>query len=450
MKRYFSIFSAIAFAVSALGQSGDNLPAFSGAPIIVTATTPVNGTNEIQTITLGGTPTGGTFRLTFDGHTTAAITWTATDATLVSRIDSALEALPNIGTSGVTTAAGTVSSGIGTVTVTFVGNNAKKNVALMTGTSSLTGSSPTLAIATTTAGVTADGRTAPTGQLLTDIGTPGLYQNTSTTPMNPTWTIVPTTADAVTTTLFDANTMLYATTDNTPVALTVGASTFVGRKSTGDISAMSVAQALTELGGTTGTGALVRVTSPTMVTPVLGAASATTIAVSGASTLTGGIAGGVPRNAGTWPVNSATAGTDTACSNGTAYVGSVFLGKNSTVTGIQYLVGSVGGTDKVVVSLHDSTGALLANSDLSGTTVGTAAHIQQVAFTGTYAAVGPGTYFIGLTFNGTTAKFRSVPVDCNVGNGVIGNGVTQTFGTAASFTAPTTFTADKVPVASLY
>ena len=47
---------------------------------------------------------------------------------------------------------------------------------------------------------------------------------------------------------FDANTVLKADTDNTPVALTVPASTFVGRASTGNIVALTVAQALTELG----------------------------------------------------------------------------------------------------------------------------------------------------------------------------------------------------------
>jgi hypothetical protein len=128
----------------------------------------------------------------------------------------------------------------------------------------------------------------------------------------------------------------------------------------------------------------------------------------------------------------------------------VFVPQNCTVTGIQYLVGSVGGTDKVVVSLHSSAGAVVANSDTAGTTVGTAAQLQQVAFTGTYAAVGPALYFVGLTFNGATAKFRSVPAYCNAGSGVIGNGLAQTFGTPATFTPPTTFTADKVPVASLY
>lgn len=55
------------------------------------------------------------------------------------------------------------------------------------------------------------------------------------------------TGDVVLKSLYDANSVLYATTDNTPVALTVGASTFVGRKSTGDIVALSTTEARTEL-----------------------------------------------------------------------------------------------------------------------------------------------------------------------------------------------------------
>jgi hypothetical protein len=43
--------------------------------------------------------------------------------------------------------------------------------------------------------------------------------------------------------LYDANTMLYATTDNIPAALSIAASTFVGRKATGNISAMSATEA---------------------------------------------------------------------------------------------------------------------------------------------------------------------------------------------------------------
>jgi len=53
----------------------------------------------------------------------------------------------------------------------------------------------------------------------------------------------------VTKATYDANSILYATTDNTPLALTVGASTIVGRKATGDIVALSGAEALAITGG---------------------------------------------------------------------------------------------------------------------------------------------------------------------------------------------------------
>jgi len=54
-------------------------------------------------------------------------------------------------------------------------------------------------------------------------------------------------AGAVMETDFNAYTVLYADTDNTPAALTVGASTIVGRKSTGGIVALTAAEAKTEL-----------------------------------------------------------------------------------------------------------------------------------------------------------------------------------------------------------
>lgn len=53
--------------------------------------------------------------------------------------------------------------------------------------------------------------------------------------------------DVVSKSLFDAHSILAATVDNVPAALTVGASTFIGRKSTGNIAAMSPAEARTEL-----------------------------------------------------------------------------------------------------------------------------------------------------------------------------------------------------------
>lgn len=169
--------------------SGSNVWAGAGlGSPLQSAGAPSNGTNEIQTITIDAT--GGTFKLAFNGFTTAAITWSATNATLVANIDAAVEALPNVGTSGVTTAAGTMTAGVGTATVTFIGNNAKKDVALMTvADNSLTGTA-TLSVATTTPGVTATGRSAPTGAELIDTTNGILYINTSSTSLQPTWTKV--------------------------------------------------------------------------------------------------------------------------------------------------------------------------------------------------------------------------------------------------------------------
>ena len=56
-------------------------------------------------------------------------------------------------------------------------------------------------------------------------------------------------ANAVHNALFDANTILAATTDNTPAAVTVGEQTVIGRITGGDITALSVSQLKTLLGG---------------------------------------------------------------------------------------------------------------------------------------------------------------------------------------------------------
>jgi hypothetical protein len=166
-----------------------NVIAGAGGTILRMAGAPSAGTSEVQTLTIGGTPTGGTFKLAFQGQTTAAITWTATDATLVSNIDAALEALATIGTGNVTTAAGTVSSGIGTITFTFAGNLAKMVVPLITVASNdLIGTSPTLAIAETTPGVDASFRGAPKGALLVNETAGTLFTNTGTAGLAPTWT----------------------------------------------------------------------------------------------------------------------------------------------------------------------------------------------------------------------------------------------------------------------
>ncbi|HEX6175885.1 MAG TPA: hypothetical protein VF089_17885 [Candidatus Binatia bacterium] len=187
MKTILSLLCVVALAASAFGQSGENLPTFKN--VYSTATAPVSGTNEIQTLTFGATITSGTFKLKFDGETTAAITWSATNNTLVANIDAALEALNPIGTGGVTTAAGTIVAGVnGTVTVTFTGNRAKQNVPEITvANESLVGAASTLAVTTATPGVEGDGRILPKGSIVIALDTGISYQNTGSPP-NPTWT----------------------------------------------------------------------------------------------------------------------------------------------------------------------------------------------------------------------------------------------------------------------
>lgn len=107
----------------------------------------VGGVSEVQTVTITGTPTGGTFTLTWNGQTTAAIAYNATAAA----VQTALEALSNIGVGDVAVTGG---PGPGTAyTVTFRGALSDQDVAALTATASLTGgTTPGVTIATTTAG----------------------------------------------------------------------------------------------------------------------------------------------------------------------------------------------------------------------------------------------------------------------------------------------------------
>lgn len=103
--------------------------------------------SEVQTVTITGSPTGGTYTLTLSGQTTAAIAYNATAA----QVKAALEALSNVNVGDVA-AAGGPHPGTAIV-VTFGGQYLGDDVAQMTATGSLTGgSSPAVAVATTTAG----------------------------------------------------------------------------------------------------------------------------------------------------------------------------------------------------------------------------------------------------------------------------------------------------------
>jgi hypothetical protein len=148
---------------------------------------PAAGTDAIQNVVFGGSGLGGTFTLTFDNQTTGAINWSATNATLVGSVDAALEALTNIGTAGVTTGSTTLTSGIGTVTVTFNGTVGNRPQNLLTATSSLTGTNAAITISEATPGVWPTGSRPATGAKCIDVTNGVDYINTGT-PLDPTWT----------------------------------------------------------------------------------------------------------------------------------------------------------------------------------------------------------------------------------------------------------------------
>lgn len=108
--------------------------------------------NDVQTVSITGTPTGGTFTLTFNGLTTAAIKFNATSAEVVT----ALAALTNIGPLNVKGSGGALP---GTpVVITFEGllGNEPQNVMTASGAGLTGGTTPAVSVAHTTPGKTAE------------------------------------------------------------------------------------------------------------------------------------------------------------------------------------------------------------------------------------------------------------------------------------------------------
>lgn len=108
--------------------------------------------NDKQTITITGTPTGGTFTLTFNGLTTAPIKFNATAAETAA----ALGALTNIGPSNIETSGGAFPGAA--VVVTFKGllGNEPQNVITANGAGLTGGASPAVGVVHTTPGTTAE------------------------------------------------------------------------------------------------------------------------------------------------------------------------------------------------------------------------------------------------------------------------------------------------------
>ena len=148
-----------------------------------------------------------------------------------------------------------------------------------------------------------------------------------------------------------------------------------------------------------------------------------------------------------------TTGNNTSTVAGTLYWVQLINDSNCTITGIDVLTGTTGGTDKWIAALYyysgsGTTASLVANSALAGTTAGTANNHTTLPLTSTYTLIGPGIYFVALQSNGTTATFQSY----NVANSpFITGSQTGTFGTLpASLTFGSSYNNNKGPICCTY
>jgi hypothetical protein len=141
---------------------------------------PSAGTDEVQSVDITGTPTGGTFRLSMDGAATGDIAYNANAAA----VQSALEAVVGTGNVAVT---GTNPN----FSVAFQGALSQKAVSQVAlARNELTGgTAPSVSTSTDTPGVTGTHREAAKGSLLTDTTNGKLYINTGSAG-DPTWTVV--------------------------------------------------------------------------------------------------------------------------------------------------------------------------------------------------------------------------------------------------------------------
>ena len=139
-----------------------------------------------------------------------------------------------------------------------------------------------------------------------------------------------------------------------------------------------------------------------------------------------------------------TQGVNTTPTAGSRYWVEVNVHGNITVTGISFLVGTVGGTDSVYCELYRSDSTLIIRTVKA--ICGTAKQIQSCPFANT-VLLQPGRYFIALQSKGNTMRFRSHSV---TGSKFIAGSTTGTFGTAATFSPGSSYTASKAPFCALY
>lgn len=177
----------------------------------------------------------------------------------------------------------------------------------------------------------------------------------------------------------------------------------------------------------------------------------TTFAVSEPIVPTGGVAaaGGFTiapnlMHTGGIPAQVAGDGTDATPVATEVYIAQVYVPANATITGVSVMNGSVA-SGNIKVGLANSAGAVVATS-ASTAMSGTDAY-QRIAFTSTYAAKGPATYYVLEFVDNGTARINTH----TFGDFRTAKQTGQVYATGfTTITVPTTFTTALGPIASLY
>jgi hypothetical protein len=223
-----------------------------------------------------------------------------------------------------------------------------------------------------------------------------------------------------------------------------------GLSVTGATAAGTVAAAVIS----SGTDANLTINAKGTGTIGIGSVSTGGVTVTPALTPTGGVAaaGGFTMRPSNWhtggmPARINTDGSDVTPSVSEMYYAAVAVTANSTITGVAIFLGTAT-EGNMKVGLFNSAGvnvATSASTDISGVTADT---YFRIAFTGTYAAKGPATYYIGIIQDNTGNRFNAhtfgdFPTGKTTGE-VYATGFT-TIGAPA-----TTFTTALGPIASLY
>lgn len=199
--------------------------------------------------------------------------------------------------------------------------------------------------------------------------------------------------------LYDANSILYATTDNTPVALTVGASTIVGRKSSGDIVALTATETRTILNVENGATANSKATGTEVDTGTDDTKFLTVKAVNDSNNIpwvAPGTSGNVMTSNGTSWTSAASTALDVYFGDGRD--GAATISSNTTLTKDMYYTNltvnstftlSTGGYRIYVSGTLTNNGTIANNA--SGTTAGAAGSLLGGAAGGAGGNIGSGT-----------------------------------------------------------